>query len=181
MRNFSLIYKPFNVQEDTGVTFYRNFNSILRRDRQKNFLWPPRLWAGRRKEPILGYVPKNVEKKNLVHKGVKYRQNTVSAIIKLSVNDIHYYSRKYLSIPVIEFVSRFIIQLQFVYNSVAIRLSFFQIRWEKRQLLRHVKRKLIYLRASLDEKNKMCFLISFFHLKFIRSSKIFILVFKNFI
>ena len=115
MRNFSLTYKPFNVQEDTGVTFYRNFNSILRRDRQKNFLWLPRLWPGRRKEPILGYVPKNVEKKNLVHKGVKYRQNTVSAIIKLSVNNIHYYSRKYLSIPVIEFVSRFIIQLQFVF------------------------------------------------------------------
>ena len=26
---------------------------------------------GRRKEPILGYVPKNDEKENLVHKGLK--------------------------------------------------------------------------------------------------------------
>ena len=30
----------------------------------KNFsLWASRLWVGRRKEPILGYVPKNDEKK----------------------------------------------------------------------------------------------------------------------
>ena len=28
--------------------------------------------VGRRKELILGYVPKNDEKKNLVHKGLKY-------------------------------------------------------------------------------------------------------------
>ena len=33
----------------------------LRRDHQKNFLWASRLWVGRRKEPILGYVPKNDE------------------------------------------------------------------------------------------------------------------------
>ena len=26
--------------------------------------WAPRLWVSRRKEPILGYVPKNDEKKN---------------------------------------------------------------------------------------------------------------------
>ena len=26
---------PFNAQEDTGVPFHRNFNSILRRDHQK--------------------------------------------------------------------------------------------------------------------------------------------------
>ena len=30
-----------------------------------------RLWVGRRKEPVLGYVPKHDEKKNLVHKGLK--------------------------------------------------------------------------------------------------------------
>ena len=41
---------------------------ILRRDHQKNFLWASRLWVGRRKEAFLGYVPKNDEKKNLVHK-----------------------------------------------------------------------------------------------------------------
>ena len=28
------------------------------------------IWVGRRKEPILGYVPKNDEKKNSVHKGL---------------------------------------------------------------------------------------------------------------
>ena len=40
-------------------------------------LWASRLWVGRRKEPILGYVPKNDEKKNSVHKGLK-AFNTVS-------------------------------------------------------------------------------------------------------
>ena len=29
----------------------------------KKFLWTSRLWVGRRKESILGYVPKNDEKK----------------------------------------------------------------------------------------------------------------------
>ena len=56
---------------DTGGPFHQNFNSILRRDHQKNFLWALRLWVGRRKEPILGYVPKNDEKKNSVHKGLR--------------------------------------------------------------------------------------------------------------
>ena len=41
---------------DTGGPFHQNFNSILRRDYQKNFLWASRLWVGRRKEPIFGYV-----------------------------------------------------------------------------------------------------------------------------
>ena len=36
----------------------------LRRDHQKNFLWVSWLWVGRRKEPILGYVPKNYERRN---------------------------------------------------------------------------------------------------------------------
>ena len=67
---FDLSNNPLTPQEDTGVPFHRNFNSILRRDHQKNFLWAFRLWVGRRKEPILGYVPKNNEKKNLVHKGI---------------------------------------------------------------------------------------------------------------
>ena len=60
MRKFP---KPFNTQEDPCVSFHRNFNSILRRDHQKKFLWASRLWIGRRKEPILGYVLKNNEKK----------------------------------------------------------------------------------------------------------------------
>ena len=41
--------------------FYCDFK--LRRDHRKNFLWATRLWVGRRKKPILGYVPKNAEKK----------------------------------------------------------------------------------------------------------------------
>ena len=40
---------------------------------KKNFLWATRLWVGRRKEPILGYVPKNDEKKNSVLKGLTHR------------------------------------------------------------------------------------------------------------
>ena len=31
---------------------------------QKHFLWASQLWVGKREEPILGYVPKNNEKKN---------------------------------------------------------------------------------------------------------------------
>ena len=50
--------------------FTENFNSILGRGRQKNFLLASRLWVSRRKEPILGYVSKINEKKNLVHKGL---------------------------------------------------------------------------------------------------------------
>ena len=34
MKIFKLHY-PFKAQEDTGVPFHRNFNSILRRDLQK--------------------------------------------------------------------------------------------------------------------------------------------------
>ena len=29
-----------------------------KRDKEKNFLWAPRLWVGRRWEPILGYISK---------------------------------------------------------------------------------------------------------------------------
>ena len=52
-------------------TLDQNFDFNLRRDHQKNFLWASRLWVGRRKEPILGNVPKNDEKKNSVHKELK--------------------------------------------------------------------------------------------------------------
>ena len=69
MKIYKLHY-DFYAQEDTGVPFHWIFNSILRRDHQKNFLWASRIWVGRRKEPILCYVPKNDEKKNLAHKGL---------------------------------------------------------------------------------------------------------------
>ena len=36
---------------------------------EKNFLWASRLWVGRRKEPILGYVPKNDKKRIHAFKG----------------------------------------------------------------------------------------------------------------
>ena len=67
-----------------NVPFHWNFNSILRRDHQKNFLWASRLWIGRRREPILGYVPKNDEKKNLVHKG--FIQRTLNINLQYYVN-----------------------------------------------------------------------------------------------
>ena len=47
------------MQRSTQI-FYFN----LRRDHQKYILWASRLWVGRRKEPILGYVPRNYEKNN---------------------------------------------------------------------------------------------------------------------
>ena len=40
-----------------------NFDFKIIRDHQKNFLWASRLWVGRRKEPILDYVPKNDKKR----------------------------------------------------------------------------------------------------------------------
>ena len=55
---------------------YQHINSILRRDHQKNFLWASCLWVGRRKEPILGYVPKNDEKNNFVNKGLTEHEKT---------------------------------------------------------------------------------------------------------
>ena len=43
-----------------GVTnsSHQNFDFKIRRVHKKNFLWASRLWVGRWKEPILGYVPK---------------------------------------------------------------------------------------------------------------------------
>ena len=43
----------------------------FRRDHQKNFLRGSRLWVGRRKEPIIGYVTKNEENKNWGSRGLK--------------------------------------------------------------------------------------------------------------
>ena len=50
--------------------FSKTFDFNFRRDQQKNFLWASRLWVGRRKEPILGYVSKNDEKNNSGGKGL---------------------------------------------------------------------------------------------------------------
>ena len=53
------------------ASFIKTFDFNLRRDHQKNLLWASRLWVGRRKEPILGYVPKKDEKNNSGGKGLK--------------------------------------------------------------------------------------------------------------
>ena len=49
-------------QCDEFVTYCQNFDFKIRGDHQKNSLWTSRLWVGRWKEPILGYLPKNDEK-----------------------------------------------------------------------------------------------------------------------
>ena len=54
------------------ASFRKTFDFNLRRNHQKNFLWASRLWVGRRKEPILGYVPKKDEKKNSGGKGLRW-------------------------------------------------------------------------------------------------------------
>ena len=51
------------------VLFDRNFNSILRRDHQK-ISFDRRANECRRKEPILGYVPKKRRKKEFLLKGL---------------------------------------------------------------------------------------------------------------
>ena len=48
----------------------QNFDFKIRRDHQIFLLWASRLWVGRRKEPILVYVPKNYGKKNSGSKGL---------------------------------------------------------------------------------------------------------------
>ena len=105
--------KPFNAQEDTGVSFHRNYNSILRRHHQKNFLWALRLWVGRRKEPILGYVPKNDEEKNLVHKGLSPNKfwNFKLVYIKYIINSLYFlkpnlYIYAYISIYIFYWKNR---------------------------------------------------------------------------
>ena len=59
---------------DEFVTYCRNFIFKIR-DHQKNFLWVSCLWVGRRKVPILGYVPKNDEKNNSGSKGLNIMPN----------------------------------------------------------------------------------------------------------
>ena len=56
---------------DEFVTYCQNFDFKKRRDHQTNFLWALRLWVGRRKEPILDYVPKNDKKNISGSKGLK--------------------------------------------------------------------------------------------------------------
>ena len=47
------------------ASFSKTLDFNFRRDHQKNFLWASWLWVGRRKKPILGYVPKKKTKKRI--------------------------------------------------------------------------------------------------------------------
>ena len=64
----------------------RNFDFNFSKGLSKkiSYIWAPRLWAGRRKEPILGYMSRKTTKK-------EFRQSKVGE--KLIQND---YNFKYL-------------------------------------------------------------------------------------
>ena len=68
------IYKfllPFTAYCVQKCTNWQNFDSKIRRDHQKKFLWASRLWVSRGKKLISGYVSKNCEKKNSGTKRLK--------------------------------------------------------------------------------------------------------------
>ena len=52
------------------ASFSKTFDFNFRRDHQKKISWALRLWVGRRKEPILGYISKIYEKENSGSKGL---------------------------------------------------------------------------------------------------------------
>ena len=66
------IYKflwPFTTYCVQKCTNWQNFDSEIRRDHQKRFIWASRLWVGRGKKLISGYVSKNYEKRIQALKG----------------------------------------------------------------------------------------------------------------
>ena len=63
--------KPFTAYCVQKCTNWQNFDSKIRSDHQKNFLWVSRLWVGKGKKLISGYVSKNCEKKNSGTKRLK--------------------------------------------------------------------------------------------------------------
>ena len=62
---------------------------ILRRDHKKNFLWASRLWVGRRKEPILGYVPKNYERKNSGSNGLSVEPSFSGSTVEVRISNAY--------------------------------------------------------------------------------------------
>ena len=76
-----------NWERNTISRFNKCALFLAQQDHQKNFLWASRLWVGRRKEPILGYVPKNDEKKNSVHKGLS-KQSLLFQSVPLSFSHL---------------------------------------------------------------------------------------------
>ena len=91
MKIYKFVY-PFMPLRDEFAKYCQNLDFKIRRDHQKYFLWGLRLWVGRRKEPILGYVLKNDEKKNSGSKGVI--QNLVHIYIKTAVKEFMYIYKK---------------------------------------------------------------------------------------
>ena len=69
--SFSPTTNPLCPSVTNSSRIEKKFDFKIRKDNQKNFQWASRLWVGRRKQPILGYVPKNDEKKNSGGKGLK--------------------------------------------------------------------------------------------------------------
>ena len=82
-KNFSIL-TPYCLT-GTFLPQYQNFDLNLKRDHQKNFLRASRLWVGRRKEPILGYVPKNCERKNS-------GSNGLTALLQSNKHENYYWS-----------------------------------------------------------------------------------------
>ena len=87
------IYKLFNPFPPSVPVWHRLAKHsilILERIIKKNFLWSSRLWVGWRKEPILGYVPENYERKNSGSNGLRHnflpvnQSDTVSFIYRVA-------------------------------------------------------------------------------------------------
>ena len=81
--HFSIFHFSTNAQDHRPFhgTFGQNFDFDLWRDHQENLLWTSQLWVGGRKEPILGYVTKNDEKKNLTGNGLIYNNKDILNLI----------------------------------------------------------------------------------------------------
>ena len=63
---------PFNpLLPDGNYSYFTNKISLKKRDHEKNFLWAPRLWGGRRWDPLLGYILKFNGKKVSGGEGLK--------------------------------------------------------------------------------------------------------------
>ena len=112
----------------------------LLQNSSNNFPWASRLWVGRRKEPILVYVPKNDEKKNLVHKGLNKNSfsDSLCRITLLDKSFIGLVSSR-------NFLWKECWSLQFCEKHLVIRISFcfLQIILLLSKIL-NVRKKLIY-------------------------------------
>ena len=147
------------------------FQYYFKKGSSKNFLWASCLWVGRRKEPILGYVPKNDEK-NLDHKGLIFNVFIASKILcywKLYKHSLvqSLYKNNYVSITQMFHLVIKIQQLNFQFNGVYMYIySQFTIHFEI--LVSSVKIKSLRYMKVL------------FYLLFLGKSKVFINKCRNF-